>query len=511
MKHVHPKHLPKAPVAKRKKKAKEHVKEFVFKQEEFDKFRERRKDEEQNDTPRIIEKSKPTSKEEPQKEETPKPHFFARFSLKKHSKSKDVQQKAVKQKEQEETSHKPHFFERFSFKKHSTPKDVQGKKAPEKPEATPAEKTAERKDEKPAAHFFDRFFHKKETTPKTKEDRAAQIVKGMRHQKKKKRKKLQRKSLQEYLFKAGYDIQAEQVRKGAFYAVLVIFSLATLYVLLKASAWGAGALDTLVFILGLWTVVFLGVLLVVWGSVFFFLDYRIHNRTKQLEDVLPDFLQLASANIAAGMPVDRALWYSIRPNFGVLAKEMEEVAKATMAGEDLEQSLIAFTDKYESNTLKRSVSILIEGMHSGGQMADLLNKIALNIDELKIMKKEMAANVTTYAIFIMFAAVAVSPFLFALATQLLVIISDITSTLDLSATGSLFSFSSPDPALIGNFRTFSILSLLFSTSFAGAIVSVIRKGTVLESVKAMPVYAIIAITIYFFSSSMLSGVFSGIV
>ncbi len=42
-------------------------------------------------------------------------------------------------------------------------------------------------------------------------------------------------------------------------------------------------------------------------------------------------------------------------------------------------------------------------MESGGEIGELLNKIAINIQETRIRKKEMAASVMTYAIFIGFA------------------------------------------------------------------------------------------------------------
>jgi flagellar protein FlaJ len=328
---------------------------------------------------------------------------------------------------------------------------------------------------------------------------------------KKPRKKLGRQSLQQYLDKAGYDVNAEKAKKAVFRIVLALFVALTIAILIFASYRGATALNTLVFILALWTAVFAGVLLLVWAAVYFYLDYRIYRRTKELEEVLPDFLQLASSNIAAGMPIDRALWYAIRPNFGVLAKEMEDVAKATMAGEDLEVCLVRLTEKYDSTVLKRSISILIEGLHAGGEMADLLNKIALNIDEMKIMKKEMAANVTTYAIFITFASVVIAPFLFALSTELLSIIIKITGTLNLQGSSSVLSIGAPDPNAVANFKIFSIFMLLISTVFSACIVSVIKRGNIMEGIKTIPVYAAVAIAIYYFSLFVLSGMFSGII
>jgi len=323
-------------------------------------------------------------------------------------------------------------------------------------------------------------------------------------------KRLQRKSLQEYLDKAGFNVQAAFVRKRTFQTLLVLFLLISTYVLFAAGRWGSGALDVLIFMAALWTAGFAGAFLAAQGIIYFFLDYRIYKRTREIEEVLPDFLQLASSNIAAGMPIDRALWLSIRPSFGVLAKEMEVVAKSTMAGESLEDSLLRFADAYESPILKRSVAILIEGLRAGGEMADLLNKIALNIEELKIMRQEMAANVTTYAIFISFASVMVAPFLFALATQLLEIIIGITGSLDLASSGSAFSINAADPHVVERFRMFSIVMLGVSTAFSAALVSVIKRGNVLEGIKSIPVYSLSAIAVYYLSLAMLHGMFGGI-
>ncbi len=322
-----------------------------------------------------------------------------------------------------------------------------------------------------------------------------------------------RRMLGSLLVKAGYATKPEQVQRSVFYVSFVVIVLATVATLLIAAVSGKQAGALLLFYLGLWTAVFAFVYLIVWMVIYVFLDLRIYRRVRELEDVLPDFLQLASANISAGMPVDRALWFAVRPNFGVLAKEIEEVAKATLAGEELAQSLLHFTEKYDSVTLRRSVNILLEGMAAGGEMADLLNKIAIDIQETKILRKEMSANVATYAIFITFASIVMAPVLFALATQLLTIIVKITSTIDLSNVSSNFLTLNvkTSPAMITNFRWFSIMMLSFSALMSGAIVSVIRKGRVKEGIRNLPIFLAVSILLYFLVSSLLHGMLGSLV
>jgi archaellum biogenesis protein FlaJ (TadC family) len=247
---------------------------------------------------------------------------------------------------------------------------------------------------------------------------------------------------------------------------------------------------------------------------FILLDYTIYKRTKEIEEVLPEFLQLASANISAGMPIDRALWFAVRPKFGILAKEIEEVAKSTIAGEDLEQALETFTKKYDSKILKESMSILIEGMRAGGEIGFLLNQIASNMQDIKIMRQEIAASVMSYVIFITAASIIGAPVLLALSSQLLVIMTGISSTIDLDdSSGSSSSFKidmSSDSISIGDFKIFATVVLLFTSIFSAMIISVIRKGNTNESIKVIPGYVLVSLLIFFASSALFKGLMGGL-
>jgi archaellum biogenesis protein FlaJ (TadC family) len=212
------------------------------------------------------------------------------------------------------------------------------------------------------------------------------------------------------------------------------------------------------------------------------------------------------------MPVDKAMWYAVRPNFGVLAKEIEIVAKNTMAGEDLGKALRDFAKKYNSKVIFRSINLMLEGLASGGEMAGLLSKISLDIEETRILKKEMAANVTTYVIFITFATIAAAPFLFALSTQLLTIITKITSSMGTSSSsGSGFftmSFSS-DSVKISDFKIFSYVTLAISAFASACIVSVIQKGRIKEGLSKIPVYIAISLLLYTIAYLIIGSMFSG--
>ena len=220
--------------------------------------------------------------------------------------------------------------------------------------------------------------------------------------------------------------------------------------------------------------------------------------------MLPDFLQLTSANIRAGMTIEKALWYAVRPRFGVLAREIETVAKDTMGGKDLKDALKTFSEKYDSDVLKKSVALLTEGIEAGGEIGSLLNKIALNIQESKVMRKEMAANVTTYVIFISFATIAAAPFLFALSAQLIGIIKGLTSTMGPTASyGFAISFTGGGITPT-DFKIFAVISLLITSFFSSVIIATIKKGDVKSGIKYIPIFMVSTIILFFLANWVLS-------
>ncbi|MBN2111624.1 type II secretion system F family protein [Candidatus Woesearchaeota archaeon] len=333
---------------------------------------------------------------------------------------------------------------------------------------------------------------------------------------KKRKEKIKRRRkhmLRRYLDKAGINVEEEKVTNFVFRFCIVINVFILIY-LVYFFAFKVKLNFFLTFILVpfLWVLIFVLVVFIVWLMFYITLDFRIFKRKLSMEDVLADFLQLTSANIRAGMPIDKALWFSVRPRFGVLANEIEIVAKETMSGKDLDVALTDFTHKYDSPLLKRSVSLLIEGLRAGGEVGDLLNRISSNISESRIMRKEMSSNVTTYVIFITFATVIAAPILFALSKQLLTIIDNLINSISRPSIGiggfaSAFSSSSIQPA---DFTIFAVAMIIITSIFSATIVAIIRKGSLKAGFKYLPTFTIVSIILYYFADWVLTKMLGGI-
>ncbi len=367
-------------------------------------------------------------------------------------------------------------------------------------------------------------FVAKKNAPKEKESMEKEEKKpekkdrGIKSRFDKKEKKAEKKKyftriIGEHLEKAGYETDPRDTRRRILLYSIIFVVLLSALVIIMGVVNDVRIGMIILMLLSMWTLVlFLVYALLAWGYCLL-LDVKIYQRTKQIEEVLPDFLQLASANISAGMPVDRALWFAVRPKFGVLATEIEDIAKATIAGEDLDKALVKFSKKYDSNILKESISLIVAGIKAGGELSELMNKISLNIQETKLMKKEISANVTTYVIFIGIATVVAAPVLFALSTELLGVVKEITTQVEFdtgTAGQNFFSFDfSGESISQGDFRTFALIIIGISSFFSAAIISTIRKGTIKDGLKTIPIFIAVGLLIYFSASFLFSMALSG--
>ncbi len=306
---------------------------------------------------------------------------------------------------------------------------------------------------------------------------------------------------------AGSTESSVVIAKRIFKATIFITFLLSIYLIKQFyTSWTQSFANIALRILFLWIFVFMIILILLWIFIFVWYEIKVYRRTKELEEVLSDFLQIAASNIRSGMPIDRALWYSVKPRFGVLAKEIEEVAKQVMSGEELTDALMEFSQKYDSLILKRSIALIVEGIKAGGELGDLLNKVALNIKDGQIMKKEMAANVTTYVIFISFATVLAAPFLFALSYNLVWVIQSIMGNIDITGTGiGGFSIGNGKAVDLGDFRKFAILSLSSTSIMSSIIISTIKRGSAKESYRYIPLFIITTLLIFFVASWFLQG------
>ncbi len=246
-----------------------------------------------------------------------------------------------------------------------------------------------------------------------------------------------------------------------------------------------------------------------------YLSMVANRRSKEVDRILPDALQLMAANIRAGMTTERAIWLSARPEFGPLENEIHRLSSKVMGGKPLSKALGEMTQRIDSDLLDRAVKLMTEGIRSGGEMATLLDETAGDIRTAQNMRKKVRANVTMYSMFIVFASVLGAPLLFALSVYFI----EVTSSLwveDMAATGmgdmggTMMSMEGPDidPSTL---KLFSVGAISVTTFFGGMIIGMIQEGDSTSGLKYSPFMLAAGLTVFFVANILVTKVFGGFV
>ena len=236
-------------------------------------------------------------------------------------------------------------------------------------------------------------------------------------------------------------------------------------------------------------------------------------RSRNIEQMLPDCLQLIAANIRAGVTVDQAIWLSARPEFGVLEDEIRRVGAKTIGGMPLREALTDMTKRVASQMLNRAIMLLVEGMEAGGELAKLLEETGANIRTQQMLRKEIRAAVVMYTMLIFFAAVLGAPVLFAVSIQFVTAISDLWGPQTMGGAQAMGGFGifkqAAGPTISADtLLYFALSAVMITTFFGGMIISLVQYGQARRGIKFTPIIMLIALAVFFAARTVVSGMLS---
>jgi type II secretory pathway component PulF len=244
------------------------------------------------------------------------------------------------------------------------------------------------------------------------------------------------------------------------------------------------------------------------------LSLLANRRRKQIEEVLPDALQLVSANIQSGLTIEKAFLLSARDEFGPLADELKRTAMEMFGGKPVDEALQDLAEANNSELFEETLTLLQDGIEAGGKTSQLLESSAKDIQKSLQLRDEIATNVKMYSMFILMAATFGAPILYSLSVFLTEQTQGIFSSQninfeDLPSTG-LIQIKEPS-FRPGFFADFSVVAILVSNFFAAILISEIKNGNAKEGFKLIPILITVSLIVYFTSSTILEIVLGGII
>jgi len=237
--------------------------------------------------------------------------------------------------------------------------------------------------------------------------------------------------------------------------------------------------------------------------------FAIANRTSRMEKILPDFLMLVVSNLRAGLTPFSAFVNAARPEFGELHHEVKIAAGKTAGKGSLDDALVELSTRFDSDILRRVVSLFGKGVKSGGRLANLLNSSSDEVRKIQDLRLELITTTRMYTIFLGFIVIILMPFLLAISTHFITMFISIQSDIETGTSGleSMGNIPTIGGKLVITVEevTYTSIAALFVTSLLVSIlIGIISRGKVLYGVKYFPMF-FIASSIVFIAMKALVG------
>ncbi|VVB73436.1 Type II secretion system (T2SS), protein F [uncultured archaeon] len=306
------------------------------------------------------------------------------------------------------------------------------------------------------------------------------------------------KDIERLLYNAGVDMPAKKF-VWLTLAYSFDFGLAALIMLLSTSETAAAVAFLVTYLCSIFVVY---VMLVLSAS----------RRIALAESMLPDFLSLMSSNIRSGFSADRALLSSARKEFGPLTKEVNRAVKLAVAGKPFDEAFETVGESIDSNTVRKSVRLIVEGTRAGGNLAELLEQTASDVRRFNTIKSEVSSSVMQYRMFLFAAAGLGAPFLFGTANFIIGIVANIKSTVGLNiiaANQAGLPLMGGSAALSPELTLYFSIGALFLTSLFTALAGgVISTGKASDDAKYFPVLLGLSLIVFAGTRFILERMFS---
>ncbi len=236
------------------------------------------------------------------------------------------------------------------------------------------------------------------------------------------------------------------------------------------------------------------------------------RRKNEMEKVLPDALLLVSANIKSGLNIEKAFLLGARDEFGPLAEELRQTAMEMFGGKPVEESLEGLEYRVKSPLFKETIKLLIDGLESGGNTAELLESSADDIRNSLELQKEISSNIRMYVMFILMAAMIGAPLLFSISVYMADTTANMWESTDIGEmqTGGQLGLSFQQPQVeTAFFEQFAIMAIIVINFFSALIISEIKNANIKEGAKYIPVMVTISILLFFVIKSLVASLMGG--
>lgn len=135
-------------------------------------------------------------------------------------------------------------------------------------------------------------------------------------------------------------------------------------------------------------------------SPFFALNRSVERRHAGIQKALPEFLDMISSTVQAGLALNSALGYAVEAVPGPLAEEIKEALSEIRLGRARADALRAVGERTNHPALRNALRVMTQAERLGANIAKILNDLAADARHQRLMLvEEMAAKLPVKMVF----------------------------------------------------------------------------------------------------------------
>ena len=115
---------------------------------------------------------------------------------------------------------------------------------------------------------------------------------------------------------------------------------------------------------------------------------KVAKRQSAIEEMIPDALHHMAVAVRTGLVLESVVQEISEADYGPLSLEFGRVTVEIRRGRPLKDALMAFANRSGSLTIQRSMTMILEGMESGGPIADILDEVSDDMRAVRQIQRE---------------------------------------------------------------------------------------------------------------------------
>jgi flagellar protein FlaJ len=241
-------------------------------------------------------------------------------------------------------------------------------------------------------------------------------------------------------------------------------------------------------------IVILAFLLIIMPPGFF--NFYETRRISKLEAEFPAMVRDISLSVKSGMTIKGAMSVAAGGQYGALTKAIKQMDNMISWGVSFDDALLQFAKKYPTSLIRRTVFTLLEASRMGGQLGEILEGVATDVEETKALEKRRNSETKPYLMvcyisyFVFLAVIMIMSYVF---LPMMKEASEATSGAALPAGMGQFAVSDAD---LAKYNMLFFHALVIQGFFAGIVTGKMAEGKVVAGLKHSVFFIIVAVIAY---------------